>query len=112
MPGAKRKPTGAGAAAAASKRGRATAGEMAQTQPREEVEMLSDEDMEGGFEDVEEENEDGADSGGDEVEASDEEPDGGDVPAQVPPTVRAHAAPYATPSNEEIQGLKLSLIHI
>lgn len=68
--------------------------------------MLSDEDMEGGFEDVEEENEDGADSGGDEVEASDEEPDGGDVPAQVPPTVRAHAAPYATPSNEEIQGLK------
>ena len=59
-------------------------------EPVEDMEMYSDEDLEGGFEDVEDAEDDVVDA----------EPD--DVTERVPST----SSHYAIPSNEEIHGLK------
>lgn len=73
----------------------------------EPVDMYSDEDLEGGFEDVEEDDDDAADEG-DVVDDEDggNEDDGGDDAEDAPVAKPAPSAHYAIPSNEEIQGLK------
>ena len=65
--------------------------------------MLSDEDMEGGFEDLEAE--DGMDGGFVDLEAEEDAEEPADSPpkVQAPPAGSSH---YSLPSNEEIHGLK------
>lgn len=64
--------------------------------------MLSDEDMEGGFEDLEA---DGDDGGFEDLEAEEEAEEPVDAPfrTHAPPSGASH---YSLPSNEEIHGLK------